>query len=111
MLLVFTLASLIIFILVLIYISGWFSGTETALTHLGSASVAEMRKNNEKNIQFIVKLKRNMDRTLITILIGNNIVNIILSAVAALMANALFHSWGVALVIASITFLIIIFGE
>ena len=111
MLLVFTLVSLIIFIAALIYISGWFSGTETALTHLGSASVAEMRKNNEKNVQFIVKLKRDMDRTLITILIGNNIVNIILSAVAALIANELFQNWGVAAVIATITFLIIIFGE
>ena len=111
MLLVFTLVSLIIFIVALIYLSGWFSGTETALTHLGSGSVAEMRKNNEKNVQFIVKLKRNMDRTLITILIGNNIVNIILSAVAALIANELFQNWVVAAVIATITFLIIIFGE
>lgn len=109
--LVLTLIVLIVFILVLIYFSGWFSGTETALTNLSSASVAEMRQNGEKNITFIVQLKRNMDRTLITILIGNNIVNIILSAVAALVANSLFHTWGVAAVVALITFLIIIFGE
>ena len=109
--LVLTLAALIVFIVVLIYLSGWFSGTETALTNLSSASIAEMRKNKEKNIQYIVELKRNMDRTLITILIGNNIVNIILSAVAALMANSLFQNLGVTVTIFLITVLIIIFGE
>ncbi len=109
--LVLTLALLIVFIIILIYLSGWFSGTETALTNLSSASIAEMRMSNEKNVQFIVMLKRDMDRTLITILIGNNIVNIILSAVAALIANALFHNWGVAAMLAIITFLLIIFGE
>ena len=109
--LVFTLAVLAVFIAALIYLSGWFSGTETALTNLSSASIAEMRRNGERNINFIVLLKRDMDRTLIAILIGNNIVNIILSSVAALVANSLFHSWGVAALVAIITFLIIIFGE
>jgi len=109
--LVLTLALLIVFIVVLIHISGWFSGTETALTNLSSATIVEMRRNNERNIGYIIKLKRNMDRTLITILIGNNIVNIILSAVAALMANALFHTMGVSIVLGIITFLLIIFGE
>lgn len=109
--LAFTLLVLFVFIIILIYLSGWFSGTETALTHLGSASVAAMRQSGEKNINYIVLLKRDMDRTLITILIGNNIVNILLSSVAALVANSIFESWGVAVVIFLITFLIIIFGE
>jgi len=109
--LVYTLIVLIVFIIVLIYLSGWFSGTETALTNLNEVQIAEMRRNNEKNIWYIIRLKKNMDRTLITILIGNNVVNIILSAVAALMADALFHNWGVAAMVAIITFLIIIFGE
>jgi len=111
MLLVYTLIVLIVFIIVLIYLSGWFSGTETALTNLSEVQVAEMRRNNEKNAWHIMRLKKNMDRTLITILIGNNVVNIILSSVAALMANALFQNWGVAAMVAIITFLIIIFGE
>lgn len=100
-----------LFIVVLIYLSGWFSGTETALTHLGKADIAHMRHMGDKNIRYISELKKNMDRTLIAILIGNNIVNIILASVAALIANSLFQTVGVSIMIGLLTFLIIIFGE
>ena len=102
---------LIVFMTVLIFLSGWFSGTETALTNLGSATVARMRKEGDRNAEYVVKLKRRMDRTLITILIGNNIVNIVLSSVAALIANELFAEIGVSIMIGVITFLVILFGE
>ena len=81
------------------------------MTNLSSARIAEMRTKNEKNVRYIIELKKNMDRTLITILLGNNIVNIILSTIAALIANALFHAVGVSIMVGIITFLIIIFGE
>jgi CBS domain containing-hemolysin-like protein len=106
-----SLIILSVLIIVLIYLSGWFSGTETALTNLNNVQIAEMRRKKEKNVDYIVKAKKNMDRTLITILIGNNIVNIVLSAVAALVANELFQTIGVTIMIAMITILIIIFGE
>jgi|GEM_PF-867917 putative hemolysin len=108
---VYDLAILSVFIVVFIYLSGWFSGTETALTNLTESQIAEMKRKKEKNFVYIIELKKNMDRTLITILIGNNIVNIVLSAVAALIADALFKKIGVTIAIGVITFLIIIFGE
>ena len=101
----------IVFMTVMIFLSGWFSGTETALTNLGSATVARMRKEGDRNAEYVIKLKRRMDRTLITILIGNNIVNIVLSSVAALIANELFAEVGVSIMIGVITFLVILFGE
>ena len=58
---------------ILVYLSGWFSGTETALTNINASEIAEMKRNNEKNVDFIIKTKRDMDRTLVAILIGNNI--------------------------------------
>ncbi len=106
-----TVAVLIVMMVVLIYLSGWFSGSETALTNLNSSDIAEMRRKHTKNAEYIFRLKRNMDRTLITILVGNNVVNILLSSLAALIANTLFHAIGVSLIIGLITFLIIIFGE
>ncbi len=106
-----TIAILIILMIVLIYLSGWFSGTETALTHLNVAEIAEMRKKNETNVEYVIKSKRDMDKTLVTILIGNNVVNIILSSVAAVIANELFQAIGVTIMIVVITVLIIIFGE
>ncbi|MBL7129158.1 MAG: HlyC/CorC family transporter [Ignavibacteria bacterium] len=108
---VITLSILFVLMVVLIYLSGYFSGTETALTNISAARIADMSRKKEKNTWFIIKLKRNMDRTLVTILIGNNIVNIILSAVTALIANELFHTIGVSIAIGIITFLIIVFGE
>ena len=91
---IWTVVFLIIFMIVLIFMSGWFSGTETALTNIGSDTVAKMKKEGDKNAKYVVKLKRRMDKTLVTILIGNNIVNIVLSSVAALIANQLFAEIG-----------------
>lgn len=108
---VLTIAFLAVFMLVLIFLSGWFSGTETALTNLSSAQVAQMKRSGDKNVKYVIRLKRRMDRTLITILIGNNIVNIVLSSVAALIANQLFAELGVSVMIGLITFLVILFGE
>ena len=102
---------LIVFMIVLIFLSGWFSGSETALTNLSSADIAKMKRDKTKNVEYIIKLKKQMDKTLITILIGNNIVNIVLSSIAALIANQLFAELGVSLMIGMITFLVIIFGE
>ena len=101
----------IVFMTVMIFLSGWFSGTETALTNLGSATVARMRKEGDRNAEYVIKLKRRMDRTLITILIGHNIVNIVISSVASLIANELCAEIGVSIMICVITFLVILFGE
>ncbi|MFW3145767.1 MAG: hemolysin family protein [Thermoplasmatota archaeon] len=107
----FTIIFLAVFMLVLIFLSGWFSGTETALTNLGPATIAQMKKEGDRNVKYVIKLKRRMDKTLVTILIGNNIVNIVLSSVAALIANELFAELGVSVMIGLITFLVIVFGE
>ncbi|MGA1873353.1 MAG: hemolysin family protein [Thermoplasmatota archaeon] len=102
---------LVVFIIVLIFLSGWFSGTETALTNLGPSAVASMKREGDRNVKYVIRLKRRMDRTLITILIGNNVVNIVLSSVAAIIANELFAEIGVTIMVGVITFLVILFGE
>jgi len=101
----------VVLIMILIFLSGWFSGIETSLTHLNSAQIAQMKRKGEKNIECIIKLKKDMDKTLVTVLIGNNVVNILLSSIAALAANYFFHAIGISIVIGIITFLVILFGE
>ena len=108
---VFSLTALAIFMIILIYWSGWFSGIETALTHIDPVQLAGVSQSKEKNIEYILKLKRHMNRTLIAILIGNNVVNILFAAIATLTAKALFRDIGISISIGIITFLIIIFGE
>ena len=107
----YTIAALISLIVVLIYLSGWFSGAEVALTNLSTLQIAEMKAANEKKVKYVIELKENMDRALITILLGNNIVNIALATVAAVVVNSLFHTLAVTLMAALITFLLVIFGE
>ncbi|PIT87421.1 MAG: hypothetical protein COU31_03075 [Candidatus Magasanikbacteria bacterium CG10_big_fil_rev_8_21_14_0_10_40_10] len=102
---------LTIVLIILIYLSAWFSGAETALTNLGIVQIAQIRQKQAKAYQYIAELKRNMDRTLVAILIGNNVVNILLSAISALIANQIFHSLGVSLIIGLVTFLLVVFGE
>lgn len=109
--LIIIITLLIIFMIILIFLSGWFSGTETALTNITVSEIAEMKRKKEKNFDYIMKTKRDMDRTLVAILIGNNVVNILLSSIAAVIANEMFQAIGVTIMVFIITFLIIIFGE
>lgn len=106
-----TVGLLILMMIILIYLSGWFSGAETALTNLRPLQIAGMRKRKEKNVEYVVKLKKDLNRAIVTILIGNNVVNVLLSAVVALVADALFQTIGVSIALGVITFLIVVFGE
>jgi len=66
--------TLVVFSGFLIYLSGWFSSTETALTHLTSSDLARMKRERRRNIGYLLTLKRNMELTLVTLLIMNNVV-------------------------------------
>jgi CBS domain containing-hemolysin-like protein len=70
-----------------------------------------LKQRNKKNVRYLERLKENMDRTLVALLVGNNVVNIMLSALAALLANSIFRVAGVSIAIGVLTFFIIIFGE
>ncbi|MFH0853551.1 MAG: hemolysin family protein [bacterium] len=106
-----TFIVILIVVIVLIFLSGWFSGMETALTNLDSAEIADMRAKNEKHVKYVIRLRRNLDRSIITLLFGNNVVNIVLSAMVALIANEVFHTIGVSIAIGVVTLVVIIFGE
>ena len=102
---------MIVIIVLLMFFSARFSGLETAITNLSVGEIADMIQKKEKAAQYILKLKKDMDKTLVAILIGNNIVNILLASLAALFADMLFQTLGVTIVIVVITFLTIVFCE
>ena len=81
------MSSDLLLLVFLILISGAFSGAEIALTTLTPAKVRAIGKDGKFASRAIVKLKRNPQRLLITILIGNNLVNIIASVIATLYAE------------------------
>ena len=99
----------IVLILILIFISGILSGSETAFFHIKSH-----RKNVSKNIK---KLLKDPQRLLATFLTGNTIVNIALASISALITKNIASQYNYDLSIAIllqvliITIIILIFGE
>ena len=101
-----------IFILTLIC-SAFFSGSEIALFSITRAKVRTLVNDAVPGALQLSKLKENPDRFLITILIGNNIVNILGASIATAVAIGIFGEGGFAVTIATIVvvILLLIFGE
>ncbi|HOP09519.1 MAG TPA: hemolysin family protein [Candidatus Methanofastidiosa archaeon] len=97
-------------IIVLLYLSAWFSRAETALTLTTSAQIASMSEAGI-NVSHLIYVKKDLNRAIVAILIGNNVVNVMLSALTALVANAFFRVWGVTVAVGILTFVLIVFGE
>jgi len=99
----------ILFILLLL--SGFFSGSETALIALSMAKAEALRKQKRGGAENLFRLKQNTSKMLITILIGNNVVNIGASAMATVIATDAFGSIGPGIAVGLLTIFILIFGE
>lgn len=98
-------------LLVLILLSGFFSGVETALMSLNSAKVKALLKQEKKGAEVLFRIKENPRRLIITILIGNNLANIGGASYATYVFTNLFGSSGVGIATGVMTFLILVFGE
>ena len=103
---------IIIFILCLI-LSGFFSGSEVALFSITRAKVRTLVNDKEPGSEALATLKKSPDRFLITILIGNNIVNILAASVATAVAIGLLGETGFAVTVSTIVvvLLLLVFGE
>lgn len=100
----------IIFLIILLVLSAFFSGSETALFSLDPLKLRKMRRRS-KNIKNINLLLQNPVRLLSTILIGNMLVNITASSIAASIAIDMLGNKGVGISIGIMTFLLLVFGE
>lgn len=103
--------SLIIIVLCVI-MSAYFSATETAFSSLNRIRIKNMAEKGDKKAQLVLNLSENFDNMLSTILIGNNIVNIL----SASLATVLFVNWlgneaGPSVSTAVTTVVVLIFGE
>ncbi|MCK4781442.1 HlyC/CorC family transporter [Candidatus Parcubacteria bacterium] len=95
----------------LILLSAFFSCSETALFSLSPVKVRMMMEQKKKGAGILYKLKRNPRKLIVTILLGNNVVNIAASALATIISTELFGSQGVGIAIGIMTLLILVFGE
>ncbi len=101
----------ILLLVVLIALSGLFSGAEIALFSLGQIKVRKLVKERRSGAKTLKKLKGNPHRMLVTILIGNNVVNIGAAALATIIFTDMFGSTGIGLATGIMTFLVLVFGE
>ncbi len=101
----------LLFLLFLLLLSGLFSGSETALVTLSVARAEALLSKGRPGAQALMHLKRDPSRMLITILIGNNVVNIAASAIATVIATEWFGSIGPGVAVGVLTILILVFGE
>ncbi|MBW9270981.1 MAG: hemolysin family protein [Candidatus Thiodiazotropha sp. (ex. Lucinisca nassula)] len=95
----------------LLVLSGVFSGSETALVSLSMARAEALYKEGRSGAHALYILKKDPSRMLITILIGNNVVNIAASAIATVIATDYFGDSGPGIAVGVLTIVILIFGE
>lgn len=105
------LSSQLILLGILIVLSAFFSGTETAFTSLSKIRIQHLLEQKKKGIKRVKILTDNTERLIITILIGNNLVNIAASSIATSIAIEVLKSNGVGIAIGLMTLIILIFGE
>lgn len=101
----------IITLSILIVLSAFFSGSETALVSITRFKVNLFLKKDRKGSNSLSRLKEHPHRMLITLLICNNTVNISASVLAANIALKIFANNPLAYATGIMTFLILVFGE
>ena len=101
----------IILLVVLIFLSGFFSSAETALFSISKARARHIAKEKGRTNKLIKKMKEDPHTLLSTILIGNNLVNVGAAAMATALAIDIFPNNAIGIATGVMTFLILIFGE
>ncbi|MFO0793061.1 MAG: hemolysin family protein [Candidatus Brocadiaceae bacterium] len=102
---------MIILFFALLFVSAFFSLTETALFSLNKIRLDFLIKQKDKRAISIYNIINEPDRLLSTILTGNNIVNTIVSTIGTTIAIYYLHAWGVILAPIIVALVLLLFGE
>lgn len=98
-------------LVVLILFSAYFSATETAFSSLNRIKLKNKAKSGNSRAKKTLELCDKYDKLLSTILIGNNVVNILSASIAAALFVFYFPQKGVAYSTITMTVVVLIFGE
>lgn len=100
-----------IILAVLVFMSAFFSAAETAFTGANRIRLKSRAENGSKKAERALEVMERYDKTLTTILIGNNIVNILTSSLATVLCIELFGAAGTLISTVAVTVVVLIFGE
>ena len=98
-------------IAVLLLMSAFFSASETAFSTVNKIRLRHEADKGNKKAARALKIAENFDKTLTTILVGNNIVNILSASLGTIIFTELFGQAGVGISTAVLTVLVLVFGE
>jgi len=102
---------LIICLFILIVLSGFLSGSETALTATSKPRILLKLKKGNKRAEYVLKILNNLDNVISSLLLSNNLVNILASSLATAVLYDLFGVTGIFYATLIMTALIVIFAE
>ena len=98
-------------ILLLLILSAFFSGSETALTAASRGKLKTRAEKGEKGAERALKITEDNERLIGSVLLGNNLVNILAASLATALFTRVFGESGVALATLVMTLLVLIFAE
>lgn len=98
-------------ILLLLVLSGFFSGSETALTAASRGKLRAQADKGSRGAERALKITEDNERLIGSVLLGNNLVNILAASLATALFTRLFGESGVALATLVMTLLVLVFSE
>ncbi|MFQ1702188.1 HlyC/CorC family transporter [Loktanella agnita] len=98
-------------ILVLLILSGFFSGSETALTAASRGKLRAAADKGSKGAERALHITEDNERLIGSVLLGNNVVNILATSLATAVLTRIFGQNGVAAATLIMTLLVLIFAE
>lgn len=104
-------STLLIILVIMVLVSAYFSASETGMMTLNRYRLRHQAKQGNRAARRVEKLLRRTDQLLSLVLIGNNLVNILASALATIVGMRLYGDLGIAIATGVLTFVVLLFAE
>ena len=101
----------LLIIIILVIVSGFFSGSETAITAVSRARIHSKSKQGDKKAGFVEKLLNQKEELVTSLLLSNNLVNVLSSALATAFFLKIFGNTGILYATILMTIILVIFAE
>ncbi len=104
-------STLLIILVIMVIVSAYFSASETGMMTMNRYRLRHLAKQGNRSARRVEALLRHPEQLISLILIGNNLVNILASALATIIGMRLYGDAGVAIATGILTFIVLVFSE
>jgi len=103
--------TLLVILVIMVLVSAYFSASETGMMTMNRYRLRHLAQHGNRAARRVEKLLQKPDRLIGLVLIGNNLVNILASAIATIVGMRLYGDLGVGIATGILTFVILLFAE